>query len=176
MKKRIALMLAAALVITSIAGCTAADKQSSSQDGGDTSVAQVAVDEDLANIITEASEIGEGTAGVSLKRTKIAHDIAVLAANRGYADGSVQELKKTFEAVVEPMDEEHHANLDATFMDGVIALLDKAIDADDYDSVKGQFEDAGVADDMDTILKAPGLKESYGQIRAAYLTMGNSED
>lgn len=104
MKKRIALMLAAALVITSIAGCTAADKQSSSQDGGDTSVAQVAVDEDLANIITEASEIGEGTAGVSLKRTKIAHDIAVLAANRGYTDEAIGSLKDDFYAMVEPMD------------------------------------------------------------------------
>ena len=176
MKKRIALMLAAALVIASITGCTAADKQPSAQDSGDTSVAQMAVDEDLANIIKDASEIGEGTAGVSLKRAKVAHDIAVLAANRGYVSDSVEELKKTFEATVEALDEDHQGNVDATFMNGVIPLLDKAIDEGDYDSVKGQFEDAGVADDMDTILRAPGLKESYDSIKSAYLTMGNSED
>ena len=175
-EKRMALMLAAALVIASIAGCTAADKQPSGQDDGDTSVAQVAVDEDLANIIKDASEIGEGTAGVSLKRAKVAHDVAVLAANRGYANGSVEELKQTFEATVEAMDEDHQTNVDATFMNGVIPLLDKAIDEGDYDSVKGQFEDADVTDDMDTILQAPGLKESYDSIKSAYLTMGNSED
>ncbi|MBQ5545842.1 MAG: hypothetical protein IIU00_09180 [Clostridia bacterium] len=176
MKKTIALMLAAALVIASIVGCTAADRQPSGQDGGDTSVAQVAVDEDLANIIKDASEIGECTAGVSLKRAKVAHDVAVLAANRGYTDGSVEELKQTFEATVGAMDEDHQTSVDATFMNGVIPLLDKVIDEGDYDSVKGLFEDAGVADDMDTILKAPGLQESYDQIKSAYLTMGNSED
>ena len=85
-------------------------------------------------------------------------------------------LKDDFYAMVEPMDEEHQASFHAAFMEGVIALLDKAIDEGDYDSVKGQFEDAGVADDMDTILRAPGLKESYGAIKSAYLTMGNSED
>ena len=113
---------------------------------------------------------------MSLKRTKIAHDIAVLAANRGYTDEAIGSLKDDFYAMVEPMDEEHQASFHAAFMEGVIALLDKAIDEGDYDSVKGQFEDAGVADDMDTILRAPGLKESYGAIKSAYLTMGNSED
>ncbi|MBQ1397280.1 MAG: hypothetical protein IIY93_12210 [Clostridia bacterium] len=175
MKKRLAMMLAMALVIASVVSCKAADNQVI-DDGGDTSVVEVAVDEDLANIIKEASEIGEGTAGVSLKRTKIAHDIAVLAANRGYTDEAIGSLKDDFYAMVEPMDEEHQASFHAAFMEGVIALLDKAIDEGDYDSVKGQFEDAGVADDMDTILRAPGLKESYGAIKSAYLTMGNSED
>ena len=168
-------MLAMALVIASVVSCKAEDKQDI-DDGGDTSVVEVAVDEDLANIIKDASQIGEGTAGSSLKRAIVAHDVAVLAANRGYAAGSVEELKKTFEATVDAMDEDAKASVDATFMDGVIPLLDKAIDEGDYDSVKGLFEDAGVADDMDTILKAPGLKESYGAIKAAYLTMGNSED
>lgn len=175
MKKRMAMMLAMALVIASVVSCKAEDNQVI-DDGGDTSVVEVAVDEDLANIIKEASEIGEGTAGVSLKRTKIAHDIAVLAANRGYTDEAIGSLKDDFYAMVEPMDEEHQASFHAAFMEGVIALLDKAIDEGDYDSVKGQFEDAGVADDMDTILRAPGLKESYGAIKSAYLTMGNSED
>lgn len=176
MKKRIAMMVAMALVIASMVGCGAADQQTSSQDAVDSAVTQVSVDEDLANIITEASQIGEGTAGVSLKQTKIAHDVAVLAANRGYGDGSVEDLKKAFEVTVTAMDEDARASFDATFMNGVIPLLDKAIDEGDYDSVKGQFEDAGVADDMDTILKAPGLKESYDNIKSAYLTFGNSED
>lgn len=175
MKKRMALMLAMALLIASVVSCKAEDKQVT-DDGGDTSVVEVAVDEDLANIIKDASQIGEGTAGLSLKRAIVAHDVAVLAANRGYQDGSVEELKKTFEATVDAMDEDHQSNVDATFMNGVIPLLDKAIDDGDYDSVKGQFEDAGVADDMDTILKAPGLQVSYGQIKAAYLTMGNSAE
>ena len=50
-----------------------------------------------------------------------------------------------------------------------------AIANGEYDGVRSMFEDAGVAEEMDSLLNAPGLAESYDAIKAAYLTMGNSE-
>ena len=78
-------------------------------------------------------------------------------------------------AKYEKLDDQAKANMNSSFMDS-FDLLDKAIDEGDYDSVKGQFEDAGVAEGLDVVLKAPGLKESYDTFKSAYLTMGNSDD
>ncbi len=133
-------------------------------------------DEDLAAIIKNASQIGEGTAGQSLKYAELARDVASFAANRGFTDGAVEELKTTFEKTFEELNEDGRASVDAAFMNGVIPLLDKAIEEGKYDKVKKDFEDAGAADDMATILKTPGLDVSYRAIKSAYLTMGNSDE
>lgn len=43
-------------------------------------------------------------------------------------------------------------------------------------ALRVKFEDAGVAEGLDVVLKAPGLKESYDTFKSAYLTMGNSDE
>ena len=99
----------------------------------------------------------------------------VQSAVMGYGDDAVESLKAEMLTKYEALDEEKQKNVDDTFMDA-FSLLDKAIVDGDYDSVKGLFEDAGAAEGLDTVLKAPGLKESYNVFKSAYLTMGNSED
>lgn len=164
-----------ALVIALMASCGSDDKQTSSQEPDESSVTEQLTDDTLGDIFKEASEIGDGTAGVSLKRTQIAAKIASYAAVIGFTNDSVESLKEEMLAKYNALDDQGKENLDNAFMDA-IQLLDKAIDDGDYDSVKGQFEDAGAAEGFDTVLKAPGLKESYDTFKSAYLTMGNSED
>ena len=175
MKKLLVMMIAAAMVISLMASCGNENKQSSGQESADSSVTEQLTHDTLGDIFNEASEIGEGTAGVSLKRAQIAAKIASYAAVMGYGDDAVESLKAEMLTKYEALDEEKQKNVDDTFMDA-IQLLDKAIDDGDYDSVKGLFEDAGAAEGLDTVLKAPGLKESYDTFKSAYLTMGNSED
>ena len=174
MKKILVMMIAAAMVISLMASC-GDDNQASGQESADSSVTEQLTDDTLGDIFNEASEIGEGTAGVSLKRAKIAARIASYAAAIGFSDDAVESLKAEMLIKYDALDEQEKKNVDDTFMDS-FSLLDKAIVDGDYDSVKGQFEDAGAAEGLDTVLKAPGLKESYNVFKSAYLTMGNSED
>ena len=175
MKKIIVMMIAAAMVLSLMASCGDDNKQTSVQEGDGSSVTEQLTDDTLGDIFKEASEIGEGTAGSSLKEAGLAARIASYAAAIGFTDDQVEELKTEMLSKYEAFDEEKQANIDKAFMDA-FSLLDKAIVDGDYDSVKGQFEDAGAAEEFDTVLKAPGLKESYNVFRSAYLTMGNSED
>lgn len=176
MKKIIVMLIAAAMVLSLAVSCGDSEKKTDETGENVSSVQEVAVDEDLAAIIKNASQIGEGTAGQSLKYAELAHEVASFAANRGYADGAVEEIKVTFEKTCEELDETGMESFNAAFMNGIIPLLDKAIEEGKYDEIKAQFEDAGVGEDMDTILKTPGLDVSYRAIKSAYLTMGNSED
>ena len=96
-----------------------------------------------AAIIKNAAQVGEGTAGQSLKYAELAHEVASFAANRGYADGAVEEIKVTFEKTCEELDETGMESFNAAFMNGIIPLLDKAIEEGKYDEIKAQFEDAG---------------------------------
>ena len=175
MKKILVMMIAAAMVISLMASCGDENKQTSGQESTDSSTTEQLTDDTLGDIFNEASEIGEGTAGVSLKMAQIAAKIASYAAAIGFSDDAVESLKAEMLTKYEALDEEKQKNVDDTFMDA-FSLLDKAIVDGDYDSVKGIFEDAGAAEGLDTVLKASGLKESYNVFRSAYLTMGNSED
>ena len=64
----------------------------------------------------------------------------------------------------------------AAFQAGKISKeeLDKVINEGNLDEYKGLLEDAGVGGDMDTILKTPGLADSYNSIKSAYLALEDS--
>ena len=173
MKKLLALLIAMALVTALTVSC--GDKQKSGQDGVDSAVGDELIDDTLGEIFKEASEIGDGTAGVSLKRAGVAARIASYAALIGYTEDAADSLKEKMLADYEKLDDQGKENLDNT-INNAIYLLDKVIVEGDYDSVKGLFEDAGVAEGLDAALKAPGLKESYNTFKTADRAMGKSED
>ena len=169
MKKLLAILIAMTMAAAIMTGCNE-EKTPDGNDGtGSQAVSEAAVDEDLAAIIKNAAQVGEGTAGQSLKYAELAHEVASFAANRGYADGAVEEIKVTFEKTCEELDETGIESFNAAFMNGIIPLLDKAIEEGKYDEIKAQFEDAGVGEDMDTILKTPGLDVSYRAIKSALI-------
>ena len=175
MKKIVVMMIATALVLSLMASCGDDNKQTSGQEGTNSSATEQLTDDTLGEIFNDASEIGEGTAGSSLKKAELAARIASYAAVIGFTDDQVEELKSEMQAKYDTFDEEKQANIDNAFVEA-FQLLDKAIVDGDYDSVKGQFEDAGAAEGLDVVLKTPGLKESYNVFKSAYLTMGNSDD
>ncbi len=172
MKKLLALLIAMALAATMMAGCGSDDQQTSSQDNSET---EKLVDDTLGEIFQEASEIGQGTAGVSLKEAQLAARIASYAAVIGYTAEATQELKEEMLDKYAALDEQGQQNVDSSFQ-AAFGLLDQAIVEGDYDSIKGQFEDAGAADGFDILLKAPGLRESYDTFKSAYMSMGTTDD
>ena len=174
MKKLLALLIASALVVTLMASCNCDGNQTSSEEPANSSATATLTEDALGDIINEAAELGDGSAGISLKRTELAGKIASYAAMMGFREDSVESLKKDLEEKINALEDEKKANVNASFMDS-FEILDKAIDKGDFDSVKDQFEDAGVADEIETVLKAPGLRDSYYAFKSAYLTMGNSD-
>ncbi len=174
MKKLLALLIASALVVTLMASCNCDGNQTSSEEPANSSATATLTEDALGDIINEAAELGDGSAGISLKRTELAGKIASYAAMMGFREDSVESLKKDLEEKINALEDEKKANVNASFMDS-FEILDKAIDKGDFDSVKDQFEDAGVADEIETVLKAPGLRDSYDAFKSAYLTMGNSD-
>ena len=175
MNKILAMMIALGMAVSLMASCGEDNKQTSVQEGADTSATEQLTEDTLGEILNDASEIGEGTAGSSLKKAALAARIASYAAAIGFTDDQVEDLKSEMQAKFDAFDKEKQANIDNAFMEA-FGLLDKAIVDGDYDSVKGQFEDAGAAEGLDVVLKAPGLKESYNVFKSAYLTMGNGKD
>ena len=175
MRRRLVMMIAAAMVISLMAGCGDNDRQNGTQsDSTESQMTDVATDENLANIIRDAGNVGEGTAGSSLRRAKIAHDLAALAAEKGYTEEDIAKLKSTFEATFDAMNEDTKSSARSVFTNSVFPMLDKVINEGNLDEYKGLLEDAGVGGDMDTILKTPGLADSYNSIKSAYLALEDS--
>lgn len=173
MKKIMALLIAIALVAAMAVSCTEEKKnpEVDTVSATDTQLTESTLDD----IITEASEIVDGTSGVSLKRAALASKVAGFVALQGFTDSDLENLKKDFEEKVGALQGEAKSNLDVSFIE-VFKILDKAIDEGKYDEVKADFEDAGVAEEMVTVLKTPDLAKSYSIFKSAYLTLGNSED
>lgn len=172
LKKILALVCAVSLMAAVTAGC--GEQKASLPDVG-AAAAEVAVDGELAKLITDASQIGEGTAGHSLKIAGLAYDVAALAAERNYGEDSAAAIQKTFEETTASLDDLARYSVETSFTDGVFPLLDSVILDGSYDSFKGQFEDAG-AEDMEALLQTPGLADSYNALKSAYLAMGSGKD
>jgi hypothetical protein len=167
----------ALLTAASITACGNSGKQNSTPAGSaESQMAETAVDEELAKLIDNAGTVGEGTAGSSLKKAKIAHDLAELAAEKGYTEKDIDKLKSTFEASLDSMNEDAKSSVHSVFTNGVFPMLDKAITDGSFGDYKGLLEDAGVDGDLDTVLKTPGLEDSYNSIKSAYLALETSQN
>lgn len=169
MKKAILMILAAALVLCAMTACGDSHRQTGSQpESAVSQTSEAAIDEDLALIIDDAGTIGEGTAGSSLKRAKLAHDLAALAAEKGYTEEDIETLRSTFETTVNTMEEDAKSSVESAFENSVFPMLDSMINDGETAFYKGLLEDAGVGGDMDSILNTPGFAESYNSIKSAY--------
>ncbi len=167
----------ALITAAAFTGCGDSDSQKSTPAGSaESRMSDAATDEELANIIKDASTVGEGTAGSSLKRARIARDVAALAAQKGYTQEDIARLKSTFETTLGTMDDDAKSSVRSVFTGSVFPMLDKAITQGIYDDDKGLLDDAGIGSDMEAILKTPGLADSYNSIKSAYLALENTEN
>ncbi|MBR1742332.1 MAG: hypothetical protein IJ733_10805, partial [Lachnospiraceae bacterium] len=125
----------------------------------------------LDKIFENCAAIGEGVAGVSLKRTEQAYEVASYAAKNAFTEDSLEALKSAFSKRYQALDPEEKESFTEAFDGGIISLLDQAILKGDFSSIRGQFDDVGKAEGMEKLLKKKGLKESWRTVKKAYQKM-----
>jgi hypothetical protein len=112
----------------------------------------------------------QGTAGSSLKEAIAAKDAVYFAVFNTMYNADLQKMRDNMLAGWESMSKEDQERFDANFLN-VVDLVNKA--AEDYDSVAGTFEDAGVGDIMRDLIKAEEGRLSWETLSANTFTMGN---
>lgn len=112
----------------------------------------------------------QGTAGSSLKEAIAAKDAVYFAVFNTLYNADLQKMRDNMLAGWESMSKDDQERFDANFMN-VVDLVNKAIE--NYDSVAGTFEDAGVGDIMRDLIKAEEGRLSWETLSANTFTMGN---
>ena len=117
--------------------------------------------------------IEQGTAGASLKQAEAACDVALFAVDYEMWNPDVDALRANMLAGWESMTDEARAAFDANFMD-VVSLIDDCLN--DWEAVRGVFEDADVAEEMDAVMYDPLNRLAWQNLCGYTLTLGNSEE
>lgn len=121
----------------------------------------------LDQIFEDCASIGEGVAGVSLKRTTQAYEVARYAAKNKFTEESAEKLKKAFAERYEKLDDDGKESFDGAF-DSIMFSLDEAIVKGHFETVRGEFDDVGAAEKMEKLLLKQGLRKSWDIIKEAY--------
>lgn len=116
--------------------------------------------------------IERGTTGASLKTARGAVAAFQFAQTYNLRKCDIDALRDAMFQAYESMSDEKRSDFDESFMD-VVYLLDEA--KDDYSSVASTFEDAGVKDTFDKLVKGAGAWDNWDTLKAHTLTLGNSE-
>ena len=119
------------------------------------------------------SGLESGTAGASLKTAIAASEVCAFAQAHALYNPDVESLRANLRAAFEAMRAEDQASFWQGF-DAVRALLDDCLA--DWETVRPQFEDAGVAAAMDGIMADPQNRLAWENLRDYTLTMGNDAD
>ena len=115
--------------------------------------------------------VEQGTAGSSLKLAKAAEEAFAFAQTYAIKSVDNKTLRDNMLKGWESMTDEERSAFDANFLD-VVELL-KEVSAD---KIPAEFEDAGVADALKTLLQQKGAYANWDTLTANTLTMGNSEE
>ena len=116
------------------------------------------------------SGLESGTAGASLKTAIAASEVCAFAQAHALYNPDFEPLRANMRAAFEAMRAEDRAAFWQGF-DAVRALLDDCLA--DWETVRPQFEDAGVAVAMDEIMIDPLKRLAWENLRDHTLTMGN---
>ena len=116
------------------------------------------------------SGLESGTAGASLKTAIAASEVCAFAQAHALYNPDFESLRANMRAAFEAMRAEDRAAFWQGF-DAVRALLDDCLE--DWETVRPQFEDAGVAAAMDGIMADPLNRLAWENLRDHTLTMGN---
>ncbi len=119
------------------------------------------------------SGLESGTAGASLKTAIAAGEVCAFAQAHALYNPDVESLRANMRAAFEAMSAEDQAAFWQGF-DAVRALLDDCLA--DWETVRPQFEDAGVAAAMDGIMADHLNRLAWENLRDYTLDMGNDAD
>ncbi|MBR0138895.1 MAG: hypothetical protein IJM17_01260, partial [Firmicutes bacterium] len=114
-----------------------------------------------------------GTAGSSLRTASALVSAVKFAEDSDILACSAEDLRAEMLMAWESLTDDERAAFDEAFM-GVAGLADQAFS--DYASVKGAFEDAGVASDMEALIGDVHARLSWEKLMSHTLTLGNSDN
>jgi len=119
------------------------------------------------------SGLESGTAGASLKTAIAASKVCAFAQAHALYNPDVESLRANMRAAFETMSAEDREAFRQGF-DAVRTLLDDCFE--DWETVRPQFEDAGVAVAMDGIMVDPLNRLAWENLRDYTLTVRNDAD
>ena len=164
MKRIVATIIMSAIVALSVVGCGGGGSGSSA---APEAPAAESVSED-ANLVSAAEYTDNvfqklinmeiGTAGSSLKEAQIAEEILSFAASREIGNVEESARKAAFSEAWGNLSEEEKVTVKDNFRD-IAGLVDGAFS--DYESARGNFEDAGVGAEMEELVKSEDAQKSW---------------
>ena len=116
--------------------------------------------------------VEKGTAGSSLKLAQAAAQVTGFSSQFEMWDLDAQAFRANMLEGWESLTDEERAAFDDNFLD-VVGMIDSALN--DWDSAKGAFEDAGVAEDMEMVVFDPLYRLAWENLCGHTLTMGNDD-
>ena len=165
MKKTIAMIMVLVMAAISASGCGGSGTENSAEAVSERTYADEIPSSDYAdNVFKPLINMEIGSAGSSLKAAQIAEEILSFAADRQISDTEETARKAAFSEAWNSLSNEEKEVAKHNFYEEEIAdLIDSAFD--DYESVRGRFEDAGVGAEMEELSKNADARKSWNTLR-----------
>ena len=165
MKKIIAMIMISVMVALFAAGCGGSDTENSAEAVSERTYADEIPSSDYAdNVFKPLINMEIGSAGSSLKAAQIAEEILSFASDRQIGNTEESARKAAFSEAWNSLSNEEKEVVRHNFYEEEIAdLIDGAFD--DYESVRGRFEDAGVGAEMEELSKNADARKSWNTLR-----------
>ena len=165
MKKYVIAVLCIALCCALLASCgTQTPKQA----------APVSAEAFADRYFRATSQLAPGTAGSSLRQAQAEYEIVRFAADGDFANCDVPTMRDNMLAGWESLSADEQTQFDEAFYgEGMWSAINALFE--NYDEVKGVYEDAGVGDELAKLVKDENVKASWETLLANSFTMGNSE-
>ena len=165
MKKIIAMIMISVMAAISASGCGGSGTENSAEAVSERTYADEIPSSDYAdNVFKPLVNIEIGSAGSSLKAAQTAEEILSFAADRQISDTEETARKAAFSEAWNSLSNEEKEVAKHNFYEEEIAdLIDSAFD--DYESVRGRFEDAGVGAEMEELSKNADARKSWNTLR-----------
>jgi len=162
-KKIIAMIMTLVMVALSAAGCGGSGTDAPAQ-SGHTYADEIPSTDYVDNVFKPLINMEIGAAGSSLKAAQTAEEILSFAADRQISDTEETARKAAFSEAWNSLSNEEKEVVRNNFYEEEIAdLIDSAFD--DYESVRGRFEDAGVGAEMEELSKSEEARKSWNTLR-----------
>ena len=165
MKKIIAMIMISVMVALFAAGCGGSGTENSAEAVSERTYADEIPSSDYAdNVFKPLINMEIGSAGSSLKAAQIAEEILSFASDRQIGNTEESARKAAFSEAWNSLSNEEKEVAKHNFYEEEIAdLIDSAFD--DYESVRGRFEDAGVGAEMEELSKNADARKSWNTLR-----------
>ena len=165
MKKTIAMIMVLVMAAISASGCGGSGTENSAEAVSERTYADEIPSSDYAdNVFKPLINMEIGSAGSSLKAAQIAEEILSFASDRQIGNTEESARRAAFSEAWNSLSNEEKEVVRHNFYEEEIEdLIGGAFD--DYESVRGRFEDAGVGAEMEELSKNADARKSWNTLR-----------